>query len=49
LTTKISVSIDGASLGWLRKRAKRLHAGNVPAAVVEAATVLRKQGSRLIP
>ena len=42
-TTKISVSIDQANLAWLRRRAKRIHAGNLSAAVAEATVALRKQ------
>jgi hypothetical protein len=42
-TSKISVTIDDTDLSWLRRRAKRVHGGNVSAAVTEAARMLRKQ------
>jgi hypothetical protein len=42
-TTKISVTIDDADLHWLRRRAKRLHGGNLSAVVGEAAGLVRKQ------
>ncbi len=35
--------MDDADLGWLRRRSKRRHAGNLSAAVTEATRVLRKQ------
>ena len=41
--TKISVTIDDADLSWLQRRAKRVHGGNLSAAVAEAARLLRKQ------
>ena len=42
-TTKISVTIDDIELEWLKRRAKRVHAGNLSAAIVEAARAIRKQ------
>jgi hypothetical protein len=42
-TTKISVTIEDTALEWLRDRAKRLHGGNLSAAIAEAALVSRKQ------
>ncbi len=41
-TTKISVTIDDADLAWLKRRAKRAHAGNLSAAMTEAARLLRR-------
>jgi hypothetical protein len=40
---KISVTIDEGDLSWLRRRAKRLHGGNLSAAIAEATRTLRKQ------
>jgi hypothetical protein len=42
---KVSVTIDDADLSWLRRRAKRVHGGNLSAAVTEAARTLRRQES----
>jgi hypothetical protein len=42
-TTKVSITIDDADLGWLRRRSKRRHGGNLSAAVTEATRALRKQ------
>src|SRR5262249_12046245 len=38
---KTSISIDDADLRWLRQRARRLHAGNLSAAVSEGIRLLR--------
>lgn len=40
--TKVSVTLDDAALSWLRKRAKRLHGGNLSAAIAEATELARK-------
>jgi hypothetical protein len=40
---KISVTIAEGDLSWLRRRAKRLHGGNLSAAIVEATRTLRRQ------
>jgi hypothetical protein len=40
---KISVTIERADLAWLRRRAKRLHGGNLSAAIAEATCTLRRQ------
>lgn len=42
-STKISVTLDDASLSWLRQRAKQLHGGNLSAAISEATELARKQ------
>jgi hypothetical protein len=42
-TTKVSVTIDESALAWLRRRAKRVHGGNLSAAIAEAALVARRQ------
>jgi hypothetical protein len=42
---KVSVTIDDADLSWLRRRAKRVHGGNLSAAIAEAARTLRRQES----
>lgn len=42
-TTKISVTIDDVDLAWLRQRAKRLHGGNLSAAVADVTQLARKQ------
>lgn len=42
-TTKISVTIEDSALEWLRERARRIHGGNLSAAIAEAALVSRKQ------
>jgi hypothetical protein len=41
--TKVSVSIEESALAWLRGRAKRVHGGNLSAAIAEAAIVARRQ------
>ncbi len=41
--TKISVTLDDASLAWLRQRAKRVHGGNLSAAISETTELARKQ------
>lgn len=38
---KTSISVDDTDLAWLRKRAKRLHGGNLSAAVAEGTQLLR--------
>lgn len=38
---KASISIDDADLEWLKRRAKRLHGGNLSAAVSEGTRLLR--------
>ena len=38
---KASISIDDADLDWLKRRAKRLHGGNLSAAVSEGTRLLR--------
>jgi hypothetical protein len=38
---KISISIADADVAWLKKRARKLHAGNLSAAVSEATSLLR--------
>jgi hypothetical protein len=38
---KVSISIDDADLRWLKKRAKRLHGGNLSAAVAEGTRLVR--------
>lgn len=38
---KVSVSIDAADLAWLRRRAARVHGGNLSAAVAEGTRLLR--------
>lgn len=43
MSTKISVTIEDSTLAWLRRRAKLVHAGNLSAAISEAALVARKQ------
>jgi hypothetical protein len=42
-TTKISITLDDADLSWLRRRAKKVHGGNLSAVMAEAARILRKQ------
>jgi hypothetical protein len=42
-TTKISVTVEDSALAWLRRRAKRVHGGNLSAAIAEAASIARKQ------
>lgn len=43
MSTKISVTIEDSTLEWLRGRAKRVHGGNLSAAIAEAALVARRQ------
>jgi hypothetical protein len=38
---KVSISIEDADLRWLKKRAKRLHGGNLSAAVAEGTRLVR--------
>jgi hypothetical protein len=38
---KVSISIDDADLRWLRTRARRLHGGNLSAAVAEGTRLVR--------
>jgi hypothetical protein len=45
-TTNVSVSLDAATLKALRERADSAHAGNLSAAVAEAAEALRRQTAR---
>lgn len=42
-TTKISVAITLEDLGTLRARAKRLHGGNLSAAIADATAKLRRE------
>jgi hypothetical protein len=41
VVAKTSISIDDADLAWLKKRAKRLHGGNLSAAMAEGTEILR--------
>lgn len=43
VTEKISVSVDRADLAILRKRAKRLHGGNVSAVIAEIIARAKEQ------
>jgi len=45
-TEKISVSLDRTALQVLRRRAKRLYAGNVSAAIAEGARRIREEEGR---
>lgn len=38
---KVSISIDDADLAWLKRRARRLHGGNLSAAVAEGTRLVR--------
>jgi hypothetical protein len=38
---KVSISIDDADLRWLKRRAQRLHGGNLSAAVAEGTRLVR--------
>ena len=38
---KVSISIDDADLQWLKRRAKRVHGGNLSAAVAEGTQLVR--------
>lgn len=42
-TTKVSVAITADDLHTLRARAKRLHGGNLSAAIADAAAKLRRE------
>ena len=42
---RVSISIDDADLRWLRKRAQRLHGGNLSAAIAEGTRLLRHRES----
>jgi hypothetical protein len=45
-TEKISISLDRADLTILRRRARKLYAGNLSAAVAEGALRIREQEGR---
>lgn len=45
-TTNVSVSLDANTLRTLRERADSTHAGNLSAAITEAAEVLYRQTAR---
>ncbi len=45
-TTKISVSLDGAALAVLRRRAARLYRGNLSAAVAEGVRRVQEEEGR---
>ena len=45
-TEKISVSLDRADLGALRRRAKKLYGGNLSAAVAEGVRRIREEEGR---
>ncbi|HEV3189039.1 MAG TPA: hypothetical protein VGY54_01010 [Polyangiaceae bacterium] len=38
---KVSISIDDADLKWLKRRARRIHGGNLSAAVAEGTRLVR--------
>lgn len=38
---KLSISIDDAELRWVKQRARRLHGGNLSAAIAEGMRLLR--------
>ena len=38
---KLSISIDDADLRWVKQRARRLHGGNLSAAIAEGTRILR--------
>jgi hypothetical protein len=38
---KVSISIDDADLKWLKRRARRVHGGNLSAAVAEGTRLVR--------
>jgi hypothetical protein len=46
VTQKISISVNEADLKILKKRAKRLHGGNVSAVFVEMTTWAKQQEAR---
>lgn len=45
-TRKVSISIDRADLSALKRRARRLYAGNVSAAIAEGVRRLREEEGR---
>ena len=45
-TDKVSVSLDRADLALLRKRARRLHNGNLSAAIAEGVRLVQEQEGR---
>jgi hypothetical protein len=45
-TEKVSVSLDHADLALLRKRARRLHGGNLSAALADGIRRLREEEGR---
>jgi hypothetical protein len=42
---KISITMNDADLGWLRRRSRRRHGGNLSAPVTEATRVLRNRAA----
>ena len=38
---KLSISVDDADIAWLKRRAARVHGGNLSAAVAEGTQLLR--------
>jgi len=38
---KVSISIDDADLKWLKRRARRVHGGNLSAAIAEGTRLVR--------
>lgn len=46
-TTKVSIAIDPRDLSTFRARAKRLHGGNLSAAIADAAAKLRREEAAL--
>jgi hypothetical protein len=47
-TVNLSISLGPESLALLRRRAKRVHGGNLSAAIAEAAELLRTEEARSI-
>jgi hypothetical protein len=45
-TEKISISVDHDDLAILRKRAKRLHGGNLSAVIADAARLIEEEEGR---
>jgi hypothetical protein len=45
-TEKVSISLDRADLALLRRRAKRLHGGNLSAAMADGIRLLQEQEGR---
>jgi hypothetical protein len=41
--SKISISVGDVDLRWLKRRARRLHGGNLSAAIAEGTRLLRHQ------